>query len=191
MVYRPSIDEKLCFILMPFGEPFDSYYEKIVRPAADDAHLQAMRADDIYGTGSIIRDVWRRIWASRVVIADVTGKNANVNYELGLCHALGVPTILITKNIDDVPFDYSHHRCIIYDTEDAEWGQNLRDNLRKAIQAVLESTDLKEELTWPYETSRASAPSSATLLTSENPRDLVVQGTKLVAERMGKALGPA
>jgi len=40
---------------------------------------------------------------AKVVIADVTGRNPNVNYELGLCHALGVPTVLITQNLDDAP----------------------------------------------------------------------------------------
>ncbi len=191
MVYRPSIDDRLCFVLMPFGHPFDSYYEKIIKPAAEEAHLQVLRADGIYSTGSIIQDIWKKIWAARVVVADVTGKNANVNYELGLCHAIGVPTIIITKDIGDVPFDYRHRRCIVYNLEDAEWAQKLRDSLRKTIEVVLTSIETEEELNWPYETSRATPLVSASLLSSENPRDIVIQGVHLVAERMGKTFGPA
>jgi len=89
MVYRPKIDQKLCFVLMPFGPPFDGYYQKIIKPAASKAALDALRSDEIYSTKAIIQDIWNRIWQARVIVADVTGKNPNVNYELGLCHALG------------------------------------------------------------------------------------------------------
>lgn len=191
MVYRPSIDEKLCFVLMPFGDPFDSYFEKIIKPAAHDSHLDALRADGIYGTGSIIKDVWRKIWASRLVIADVTGKNANVNYELGLCHALGVPTILITRDINDVPFDYRHLRCIIYNVEDADWSDKLRDDLRRSMDAVSQNSGVEEELIWPYDTSRLAQTGTKFRLSTEDPRDLVIQGIQLAAERLGKAFGPA
>jgi hypothetical protein len=96
MVYRPNVDPKLCFVLMPFGDPFDGYYEQIIKPTVESAGLHALRADEVYGTTAIIRDIWESIWRARIVIADVTGKNPNVNYELGLSHALAVPTILIT-----------------------------------------------------------------------------------------------
>jgi hypothetical protein len=118
MVYRPELDAKLCFVLMPFHAPFWDYYEMIIKPAAADAGLYALCSAEIYGTNSVIQDIWNSIWKSAIVIADVTGRNPNVNYELGICHSLGVPTVLITQNIDDVPFDYRHRRCITYKTGD-------------------------------------------------------------------------
>lgn len=153
MVYRPNIDESLCFVLMPFKEPFDGYYEDIISPLAGSLGLRAIRSDKIYGTKPIISDVWRLIWESRVVIADVTTKNPNVNYELGICHALGVPTVLVSKRIEDVPFDYRHRRCIIYDTDRSGWEKRLRDALRRTIRAVLDERPGEEELSWPYDTS--------------------------------------
>jgi hypothetical protein len=66
------------------------------------------------------------LWRARLVIADVTDKNPNVNYELGLCDAIGVPTILITKRMADIPFDYRHRRCIVYDTNQATWREDLK-----------------------------------------------------------------
>ena len=78
-----------------------------------------------------MRDIWHEIWRAGVVIADVTGANPNVNYELGLCHALGVPTIIITKSIEDVPFDYRDRRCIVYDTDQALWEKQLVEKLLK------------------------------------------------------------
>jgi hypothetical protein len=81
--------------------PF-SILQRHHRTVAESLGLQAQKADDIYGTAPIIQDIWHAIWTAKVVIADVTGRNPNVNYELGLCHALGVPTVLITQNLDDV-----------------------------------------------------------------------------------------
>lgn len=167
MVYRPNVDETLCFVLMPFRQPFNEYYREIIAPTVEDAGLVAVRADDIFGANIIIDDIWERIWRARVVIADVTDKNPNVNYELGLCHALGVPTILITKRIEDLPFDYHHRRCIVYNTEEVSWIQKLRTELSKAIKAVLEDVEGKEPLTWPYNTLAATSASASPLSNAE------------------------
>ena len=68
MVYRPDIDERLCFVLMPFQPPFNDHYQKIIKPAAADAELEALRADDIFGTVVIISDIGirsgARAWSS-------------------------------------------------------------------------------------------------------------------------------
>ena len=61
MVYRPKIDDKLCFVLMPFREPFNGHYEHIIKKAVRTAGLEPLRADEIFGTKSIIRDVWGHI----------------------------------------------------------------------------------------------------------------------------------
>jgi len=83
-----------CFVISPFGEPFDDYYKKIYKPAIEKAGLKAIRADEIYGTGVIIEEIFAQIVSSRMIICEVTGKNPNVNYELGVASvplALPVP----------------------------------------------------------------------------------------------------
>ena len=115
--------------------------------------MHALRADEIYGTTAIISDIWESIWRARMVIADVTGKNPNVNYELGLSHALAVPTILITKRIDDVPFDYRHMRCIRYETDKAGWERKLANSLSKTVQNLIDAPKAVAELPWPYDTA--------------------------------------
>jgi chaperonin GroEL len=191
MVYRPNVDEKLCFVLMPFGHPFDSYYQKIIKPAATDADLATLRSDEIYGRKAIIKDIWRRIWAARVVVGDVTGRNPNVNYELGLCDALGVPTIIIAGDIDDVPFDYKHRRCILYNREDAGWDDKLRSDLTNTFRAVLAETLSEDELEWPYDTAVLKEPASAGLLiASADSRKIVIRGAKLARDAIASAFGP-
>jgi chaperonin GroEL len=176
---------------MPFGYPFDSYYQKIIKPAASNAGLDAVRSDEIYSTRPIIQDIWSRIWQARVIVADVTGKNPNVNYELGLCHALGIPTIIITRNIDDVPFDYRHRRCITYKVEDAGWDDKLRVDLSTTIQVVMTDTTNAEELEWPYNTNISKdLPSGSALIASGDSRKVVIRGAQIVRKAIGTAFGP-
>jgi hypothetical protein len=73
MVYRPDIDDGLCFFLMPFREPFNEYYKNIIKKAVRAARpgLEPKRADEIFGNKAIIRDIWEHIWSAAIVIADV------------------------------------------------------------------------------------------------------------------------
>jgi hypothetical protein len=118
---------------MPFRHPFDGYYQHIIKPAVTAAGMNPLRADEVFGTGPVIQDIWQTIWRARVAVADVTEKNPNVNYELGLAHALGLPTIIISQNRDDVPFDYRHRRCIFYRTNEARWEARLSEELCNTI----------------------------------------------------------
>ena len=102
------------FVLMPFAEEMRDIYDRNISRAVSDVNLQVGRADDIFGPGSIMKDIWSAIHGARVVIADCTGRNPNVFYEIGLAHAIGRNTILISQSLDDVPFDLRHLRVIVY-----------------------------------------------------------------------------
>lgn len=127
-----------CFVMQPFAAPLGGYYETIFKPAVAQAGLTAVRADaEIFGTGKIIDQIWRGIRNAQVLVAELTTKNPNVFYELGLAHALEKPVILVSSNQDDVPFDLRHIRVILYDQTDPFWGPKLidkiADNLRGAL----------------------------------------------------------
>lgn len=123
-----------CFVMMPFAEPIGSYYEKIYKPAIEKAGLLAIRADDeIFGTGKIIDQIWQGINSAKVLIAELTSRNANVFYELGIAHSLKKPVVLISSNEKDVPFDLHHIRVIYYDMTDPFWGQKLIDKIAENI----------------------------------------------------------
>ena len=62
----------------------------------------------------ITRDIWEKINRARFLIADLTGQNPNVFYEVGLAHALGKDVVLLTQTMTDVPFDLKAMRCIVY-----------------------------------------------------------------------------
>jgi hypothetical protein len=74
-----------CFVMMPFADPIGSYYKKIYEPAIEKTGLRSIRADDdIFAVGKIIDQVWAGISSAKVLVAELTGRNPNVFYELGL-----------------------------------------------------------------------------------------------------------
>jgi hypothetical protein len=103
------------FVAMPFRSELQPVYEDHIKNAARSLNLSVKRGDDFFTANTIIADIWKALWASRVVVADCTGRNPNVFYEIGMAHSIGREVILITQNEDDVPFDLKSVRYIKYE----------------------------------------------------------------------------
>jgi hypothetical protein len=129
-----------CFVMMPFALPLGGYYTTVYEPAIKKAGITPVRADaDIFGTGKIIDQIWSGINAARVLVAELTGRNPNVLYELGLAHALKKPVVLVSSNEGDVPFDVRHVRVIYYDVMDPFWGEKLISKVAENIVSALKN----------------------------------------------------
>lgn len=120
-----SPEENICFVISPIGKEgtkihseFKEVLDYIIKPAFEEAgyNHKVVRADEIDRSGSFIKDILENIYSSHIVVADLTGQNPNVFYELGVRHSLRPRTILIAQNIDDIPSDLREYRTIIYDT---------------------------------------------------------------------------
>jgi CheY-like chemotaxis protein len=103
------------FVAMPFAPALAPVYEDHITRAALVAGLDVRRAEDFFSVKSIMSDIWSAIHAAQIVVADCTGRNPNVLYEIGLAHAIGKNTILIAQSLDDVPFDLRHLHVIVYE----------------------------------------------------------------------------
>jgi len=140
-VFRFPTDE-LCedsvSVMMPFGKEFEAVYETL-RGAAEDNDLPCVRADEIWHESAIINDIARLIYKSRVVVADLTGRNANVFYEAGIAHTLGREVVLVTQNPNDVPFDLRHLRYIHYLAND-QGLKKLREDLSRRLHALFNNS---------------------------------------------------
>lgn len=125
-----------CFVIMPFGGWFDRYYQEIYAKAIMDAGFEPVRADEIFTTGSVVDQIWEHICKAKVLLADLTDKNPNVFYEVGLAHARGKPIVLAAAKLEDVPFDLRHLRMVIYDVREPDWAAKLfalvSDHLKSA-----------------------------------------------------------
>ncbi|MDE6968440.1 MAG: hypothetical protein K2P69_01515, partial [Eubacterium sp.] len=131
----PVVDKKLCAVLMPFNNDWsDGVYGSF---ADVDLGFQFWRSDRSRNDGSIIDTIWEMINNAYFVIADCTGKNPNVFYELGIAHTLGKPVFLCAQNREDFPFDVTHIRSHVYSLSIN--GQNkLRHTIRDFIQELQE-----------------------------------------------------
>jgi len=126
---------------MPFGGWFDKYYAEIYVPAIEEAGFEAKRADDIYRPGNIVNDIWNYTKDASVVLADLTDKNPNVFYELGLAHAITKPAVLITASMNDIPFDLRSLRVIVFDKNSPNWGDILKNKIGKALSETIKSPE--------------------------------------------------
>jgi hypothetical protein len=121
-------DERRSFVLMPFAEKWSDRIWRLIRGECSLAGFTAIRADDLVGV-DILEDVWEGISRAALVIADLTNRNANVFYELGIAHTLGKRVILLTQNLAEMPSDMRRYRCIEYE-DNADGYEMLRRGLQ-------------------------------------------------------------
>lgn len=112
-------------------------FEEVIEPACKAFGLEPVRADMISRTGEIPEQIFRQLRDSPVVIADLTGANPNVMYELGLRHTTGKVTVQIGEK-DRLPFDVAAIRTIMFKRTDAGLVQARKD-LSKALAANLDT----------------------------------------------------
>lgn len=123
-----------CFVLMPFAPEF-----KIVFDTIEEALVGLMtctRADDLKLAQPILERILRGISQAELIIADVTGRNANVFYELGLAHTQTKNVLLLTRNINDVPFDLRGFFCHQYEPHSRQDLERLAEVVRRAAEEI-------------------------------------------------------
>lgn len=108
-----NIEPTLVSAMMPFHPNFDLVYTAL-QEVATRVGLRCRRADDIWENPAVMQDVVSLIDRSQVIVADCTGRNPNVFYEIGIAHTLGREVILITQAEADIPFDLRHLRYVSY-----------------------------------------------------------------------------
>lgn len=103
------------FVLMPFEKKFDDIYKFGIKAVANELEVIAERVDEQTYSETMLERIYRQISSADFIIADMTGRNPNVFYEVGYAHAKGKICTLLTQNATDIPFDLKHHRHLVYD----------------------------------------------------------------------------
>ena len=111
-----------CFVISPIGpegsetrEHANDVFDYIIKPAMEECGIQAFRSDHLQEPGKITEQMFREILTDDLVIAVLTGHNANVFYELAIAHAASRPAIVLIEKAQTLPFDISDLRCVSYD----------------------------------------------------------------------------
>lgn len=131
------------FVLMPFAEDFDDIYKLGIKEAAKEVGAYAERVDEQIFTEGILERIFNQISKADVIIADMTGKNPNVFYEVGYAHALGKIVLLLTQKADDIPFDLKHKQHIVYGNSGSKI-QSLRSKLNPKLKWAINESKRKE-----------------------------------------------
>jgi hypothetical protein len=137
----------MCFSIMPFNDGFRDI-EDIIRTVASECGLEYVRSDRRNQPGSIMPQILNDIKHAAVVVADISGNNPNVFYELGIAHHIKGPdrvVIIKQKNDDKEVYDVHEYRQIIY-TNNREGRVELQNKLPESIQAALKSDAGEEHL---------------------------------------------
>jgi len=126
---------------MPFHALGNLVFQQFLRPLAEEAGYRVERADTTLNQRAIMQDVIRGIQDADLIIADLTGRNANVFYELGLAHAANHerPVLLIAQSTSDIPFDLAAYRAVVYSIELDPNGP-ARSSLSTELLALLSAT---------------------------------------------------
>lgn len=128
-----QIDEEYnsSFVLTPFAPSFSEIYSTI-KSAVQKLGMTCSRSDDFYQSGRVMNTVLENIKRAEIIIADLTMRNANVFYELGIAHSIKGNVILLAQDAGDVPFDLRDFHMIIYENT-AIGKRKLKMDIIKAI----------------------------------------------------------
>jgi hypothetical protein len=123
------------FVLMPFAPEFDDVYQLAIKAACRRVGVDVERVDEQVFDATILQRVYSQISRADIVIAEMSGRNANVYYEVGYAHALGKRVILLTREVDDIPFDLKHFPHVVYHGRIAD----LKAELARRVKHVLDA----------------------------------------------------
>ena len=68
-----------CFVIMPFGEPYDEVYREVIKECLEENNFSIKRADELYGSETIMEDILKNIESSEIILADLTNINVNLS----------------------------------------------------------------------------------------------------------------
>lgn len=116
--------KKSCFVIMPFSDPegyapghFRKIYDQIIKPAVENAGYEAYRVDENGVSDLITTKIFKAILDCDIAICDLSSRNPNVLYELGIRHAFDKPVVLIKDNKTDRIFDIQGISTVEYRRE--------------------------------------------------------------------------
>lgn len=131
-------DKKRCFIITPIGNDNDSIRRHIdgiidaaIKPALEPDY-EVVAAHKITETGTITKQIIKEIYQDELAIANLTGNNPNVMYELAIRYCLGKPVLTIAEKGTNLPFDVMPERTIFY-VNDPQGSLDLKDAIRSYV----------------------------------------------------------
>jgi len=122
-----QVDSRLIFVLTPFHDEHIGDFHTI-RDVCASAGYKCVRGDEHYFQGDIFSEMLKLIGKSNLIIANISGRNPNVFYELGIAQAMDKPVVLVSRKPEDLPIDIKSRKFLVYSNQE-ELTSLLRDLL--------------------------------------------------------------
>jgi len=133
-----GVADDLIFVLTPFESREETTYAAVVE-AFQGWGFRVLRGDEENVKSNILSHIIQLISQATIIIANVSTRNPNVMYELGIAQALGKRVVIISRSVEDVPFDLKNQRILLYRTR-----SDLIYRLRDSVGGLLVS-ELKQK----------------------------------------------
>ncbi len=136
----------------------DTVHDGIVEPVAQEFGLTVHRADRDPKPGQLTSQIIRALVEARVVVADLTGRNPNVYYELGIAHAFQLPVAILVDKASSLSFDTQNEKVIeIGDDGTIGWSQarDAAKQLKEVFNVILDDDYAVENLLTSVATARS------------------------------------
>ena len=149
---KGKCSQKKCFIITPIGEEnspirqkSEGLMEEVIKPVCGELGFIVEVAHEIDTPGSITAQVIQRVLESEMIIANLTGLNPNVMYELAVRHATKLPVVCLAENGTNLPFDIISERTIFY-SDNMRGAAKLKPELKKKLEAAIGDTDINNPI---------------------------------------------
>lgn len=137
-----SEDMKKCFVVSPIGQDgsdirsnADKLFKYVIKPVCEACAFEPVRVDQLNDANSITQTIIESLDSADLVIADMTGHNPNVFYEMGYRARTKKPMIHLKKKGESLPFDVNTIRTLEYDLTDLDSVEEVKDRLKKTIES--------------------------------------------------------
>jgi len=192
---EPANDE--CFVVSPIGPEgssvrrrADNVLNHVIRPAAKEVGLTALRADEIDAPGSITSQIIQKLLAAKAVVVDLTDRNPNVYYELAVRDSFKLPVVLIAEDGTERASDLLGQRTIFFNSSDLASAMGAISRITTALKEAIANPSAASPVQAAAQLGALAAGDAQQKVVAELAQEVALLRRDVEMSRQADAVGP-